>query len=189
MGVIAVRPERRWAYRGLPAPVGAGWSATCSTGGERGGAGAAEADGRGPCVGARTRGKSDPIDALAVARAALREPDLPVASTTASRELKLLVDRREDLVGERTRRSTGCGGTCTSSTPSRAPPGSLRPGQDPRRARRRWLATAGIVAEMAATSSPTSRGSPGAINALERRIAALVEPSRPPCSRCPVAGR
>ena len=28
---------------------------------------------------ARTRGKSDPIDALAVARAALREPDLPVA--------------------------------------------------------------------------------------------------------------
>ncbi|MCU1631020.1 MAG: hypothetical protein JWP64_5969, partial [Pseudonocardia sp.] len=26
--------------------------------------------------GARTRGKSDPIDALAVARAALREPDL-----------------------------------------------------------------------------------------------------------------
>ena len=29
---------------------------------------------------ARTRGKSDPIDALAVARAYLREPDLPVAS-------------------------------------------------------------------------------------------------------------
>ncbi len=28
---------------------------------------------------ARTYGKSDPIDALAVARAALREPDLPVA--------------------------------------------------------------------------------------------------------------
>ncbi len=30
---------------------------------------------------ARTRGKSDPIDALAVARAALREPDLPVSPT------------------------------------------------------------------------------------------------------------
>src|SRR4051794_27361605 len=30
-------------------------------------------------AGARTRGKSDPIDALAVARAALREPDLPAA--------------------------------------------------------------------------------------------------------------
>ena len=53
---------------------------------------------------ARTRGKSDPIDALAVARAVLREPDLPVAAhDETSRELKLLVDRREDLVGERTR--------------------------------------------------------------------------------------
>ncbi|NDZ95387.1 IS110 family transposase, partial [Streptomyces sp. SID6673] len=52
---------------------------------------------------ARTRGKSDPIDALAVARAAAREPDLPVASHDAvSRELKLLVDRRETLVGQRT---------------------------------------------------------------------------------------
>lgn len=53
---------------------------------------------------ARTRGKSDPIDALAVARAALREPDLPVAThDEGSREMKLLVDRREDLVAERTR--------------------------------------------------------------------------------------
>jgi transposase len=53
---------------------------------------------------ARSRGKSDPIDALAIARAALREPNLPVAEhDDASRELKLLVDHREDLVGERTR--------------------------------------------------------------------------------------
>src|SRR5918997_1223843 len=52
---------------------------------------------------ARTRGKSDPIDAAAVARAALREPGLPVAShDDTSRELKLLVDRREDLVTTRT---------------------------------------------------------------------------------------
>ena len=52
---------------------------------------------------ARTRGKSDPIDALAVARGFLREPDLPVAShDEVSRELKLLVDRREDLVAQRT---------------------------------------------------------------------------------------
>lgn len=52
---------------------------------------------------ARTRGKSDPIDALAVARAAVREPDLPVAAhDEASRELKLLVDHREDLVRQRT---------------------------------------------------------------------------------------
>ena len=52
---------------------------------------------------ARTRGKSDPIDALAVARAVLREPELPAAShDEASRELKLLVDHREDLVRHRT---------------------------------------------------------------------------------------
>jgi transposase len=52
---------------------------------------------------ARARGKSDPIDALAIARAVLREPRLPVAShDTVSRELKLLVDHREDLVNTRT---------------------------------------------------------------------------------------
>lgn len=54
--------------------------------------------------GARTYGKSDPIDALAVARAALRHPDLPVAHLDGpTRELRLLVDHREDLVAERTR--------------------------------------------------------------------------------------
>ena len=53
---------------------------------------------------ARTSGKSDPIDALAVARVALREPDLPVARLDGpSRELRLLLDHRDDLVGERTR--------------------------------------------------------------------------------------
>jgi len=52
---------------------------------------------------ARTYGKSDPIDALAVARAALREPHLPIARLdTATRDLRLLVDHREDLVRERT---------------------------------------------------------------------------------------
>lgn len=53
---------------------------------------------------ARTRGKSDPIDALAVARAAQREPGLPVARLDGpERELRLLVDRREDVVATRTR--------------------------------------------------------------------------------------
>lgn len=51
----------------------------------------------------RAFGKSDAIDALAVARAAVREPNLPVASHDPElRELKLLVDHREDLVNERT---------------------------------------------------------------------------------------
>jgi transposase len=53
----------------------------------------------------RARGKSDPIDALAVARAALREPRLsqPRPDEQPFRELKLLVDHREDLVDERRR--------------------------------------------------------------------------------------
>jgi transposase len=51
----------------------------------------------------REPGKSDPIDALAVARAALRE-DLPVATLDGpDRDIRLLVDHREDLVAERTR--------------------------------------------------------------------------------------
>ncbi|MGZ4104419.1 MAG: IS110 family RNA-guided transposase [Actinomycetota bacterium] len=52
---------------------------------------------------ARTRGKSDPIDALAVARAALREPDLPEARLEGpERDLRMLVDYREKLVWGRT---------------------------------------------------------------------------------------
>lgn len=54
--------------------------------------------------GARTRGKSDPIDARAVAQAALRHPELPVAHLAgAERDVRLLVDHREDFVAERTR--------------------------------------------------------------------------------------
>src|SRR5579859_7603772 len=53
----------------------------------------------------RVRGKSDLIDALAIARAALREPllDSPRPQEPRLRELKLLVDHRDDLVDERRR--------------------------------------------------------------------------------------
>jgi transposase len=56
--------------------------------------------------GARTRGKSDPIDALAVARAALREgvQRLPTAHLDErALELRLLLDHREDLLAARSR--------------------------------------------------------------------------------------
>jgi transposase len=55
---------------------------------------------------ARERGKSDPIDATAVARAALREgiETLPAAFLDEQAlAIKLLLDHREDLVGESTR--------------------------------------------------------------------------------------
>ncbi len=52
----------------------------------------------------RTFGKSDPIDALAVARAALREPNLPVARLDGpDRRSGCSLDHRESLVAERTR--------------------------------------------------------------------------------------
>lgn len=53
---------------------------------------------------ARTYGKSDPIDAACVARAALREPDLPEASLAGPElDVRLLTDHRADLVQERGR--------------------------------------------------------------------------------------
>lgn len=58
--------------------------------------------------GARTRGKSDPIDALAIARAALREgaENLPNARLAGSeREIRTLALYRERLLDMRTRLS------------------------------------------------------------------------------------
>jgi transposase len=52
----------------------------------------------------RKRGKADPIDALATARAAQREPDLSGAFLDGEkRELHLLVDHREDSVATQLR--------------------------------------------------------------------------------------
>lgn len=51
----------------------------------------------------RVRGKSDPVDAEAVARVALAHPELPVATLAGiERDLGLLVAHRESLVNERT---------------------------------------------------------------------------------------
>jgi transposase len=61
---------------------------------------------------ARTRGKSDPIDALAVARGFLREPDLPIASHDGvSRELSSWLIAVKILLLNALRRSIDfCGG-------------------------------------------------------------------------------
>jgi hypothetical protein len=75
----------------------------------------------------RVPGKSDPIDALAVARAALQEPKLPQARLDGpARELKLLVGHREDLVPSGPGSRTGCAGTCMTWIPSGRP--CYRPG-------------------------------------------------------------
>lgn len=100
---------------------------------------------------ARTRGKSDPIDALAVARAFLREPSLPVAShDEVSREAKLLVDRRETLVNTRTRTINSLLWRVHELDPQRAhKPRSLDLVKH-QNALKAWLETlTGVVAEMA----------------------------------------
>ena len=52
----------------------------------------------------RQRGKADPTDALAIARVTAREHDLPpVRGQDLTKDLRLLVDYREQLLGERTR--------------------------------------------------------------------------------------
>lgn len=95
-------PERRWALencrhlsRGLERDLLTAGEAVVQVSPKL--MGTARRSGREP-------GKSDSIDAVAVARAALRETHLPVARPEGrARDLKLLVDHREDLVGERTR--------------------------------------------------------------------------------------
>jgi transposase len=112
---------------------------------------------------ARSRGKSDPIDALAVARGFLREPDLPIAShDEVSRELKLLVDRREVLVTQRTATINRLLWRVHELDPECAPqPRSLDLAKH-RRILGDWLGTVeGLVAESwRVTSWPTSPGSP-----------------------------
>ncbi len=131
---------------------------------------------------ARTRGKSDPIDALAVARAFLREPDLPVAShDEMSRELKLLVDRREDLVGQRTSTINRLLWRVHELDPERAPkPRSLDLAKH-RRLLADWLATqSGLVAELARDELADITRLTEQINMLAKRIGERVRAIAPP---------
>ena len=121
---------------------------------------------------ARTRGKSDPIDAAAVARAALREPDLPVAShDEVSRELKLLVDRREDLVKTRTATINRLLWRVHELDPAWAPPAkSLDLAKQQQALQQRLSNVEGIVAELARDELVEVVELTTKINALAKRI-------------------
>ena len=139
----------------------------------------------------RVRGKSDLIDALAIARAALREPllDSPRPEEGRLRELKLLVDHRDDLVDERRRASSGCVGTCTSSTRrssarsgrSTAPSGSN--GSVANSARRQQTTQMRIARELLGRCRSLTRS----ILELDRELHAQTRRSRRGCSSCPAA--
>jgi transposase len=69
----------------------------------------------------REPGKPDPIDATAIARAALREgiDTLPVAFLDEqAHEIRVLNDYRDQLISERSGSSAGCAGTSCRSLPS-----------------------------------------------------------------------
>jgi transposase len=139
---------------------------------------------------ARTYGKSDPIDALAVARAALREPNLPVARLDGpSRELRLLVDHREDLVRDRTAHINRL----------RWHLHELDPSWDPKRQSmtryvcldgiaRRLEGIDGMVARIARDLVGRIRELTVQANALEREIAERVEKLAPTLLQVPGVG-
>ena len=131
--------------------------------------------------GARTRGKSDPIDALAVARAALREPGLPMAHLEGvEREVRLLADHREDLVAERTRAQNRLRWHLHELEPGwEVPAGALD--------RMVWLdavvarlaAHQGVVAEIARELVERCRQLTARANGLQRRLERLMAPLAP----------
>jgi transposase len=123
----------------------------------------------------RSFGKSDPIDALAVARAALREPDLPTAQPEGrSRELRLLVDRRDDLVAERTRSINQLRWHLHELAPGfQVPARGLTRGPAWRAVEELLGTRQGLLAELAAELLTVVRELTGKVDALERRIAGL----------------
>jgi len=131
---------------------------------------------------ARTYGKSDPIDALAVARAALRDPGLPAARLDGpSRELRLLVDHREDLVKDRTGHTNRLRWHLHELDPTWDPkPRSLR---SPRNlnaiAERLATMTATVVVRVAVDLVARIIELTAAINDLEHEITALADQLAP----------
>jgi transposase len=120
----------------------------------------------------RTRGKSDPIDAEAVARAVLREPDLPVAShDQVSRELKLLTDRRDVLVAQRTSAINRLRWNVHELDPERGPAPRALKAATHQQALQAWLDTvAGLIAEIARAELADVIRLTTEINALATRI-------------------
>jgi transposase len=129
----------------------------------------------------RSFGKSDPIDALAVARAALRERDLPVATLDGpEREVRLLVDHREDLVGERTRMINRLRWHVHElELGDEAAPRTLTHLRNLDKLAGRLAAVEGTVARIARDLVQRCRTLTIEINQLEREIATLVEQLAP----------
>lgn len=137
----------------------------------------------------RTPGKSDPIDALAVARAALREPDLPVARLDGvERELRLLVDDRDDLVAERTRVAQRLRWHLLDLGIDEPPARALGRARVLDGLASRLASVEGTVARIARELVGRIRELTGSIDAREREIAGLVADLAPTLLALPGCG-
>jgi transposase len=143
--------------------------------------------------GARARGKSDAIDAAAVARAALREgiEALPAAFLDeAALAIKLLLDHREDLVGESTRAQNRLRWHLHDIDPELAPPTrSLRSPQvlrslAARLARREQTVRVRLARELVRRCAALRRE----LRALERELHARVREYAPELLELPGCG-
>jgi transposase len=110
-----------------------------------------------------------------MARAALREPDLPCARLDGpDRELRLLTDHREDLIAERTRRISRLRWHLHALDPGSDPaPRSLTRYKNISAIRTRLAAANGLVARLAADLTARIGALTGEVNALEKEIAVL----------------
>lgn len=135
----------------------------------------------------RLQGKSDPIDALAVARATLREEHLPVAQLEGqSRDLKLLVDHREDLIGERTRIQNRLHWYLHDLEPGfEIGPRSLVRTIVLNEVRRRLRGRPGVLAEIARELVERLVELTKSVNQLQRRIEAMAKELAPSLLRLP----
>ena len=131
---------------------------------------------------ARSFGKSDAIDALAVARAAIREPDLPEARAgRPGARVRGCCQTTATISCRRARAiSGGCAGICTTSTPTSrrrcAALPNAQPGA-PRRqlARREQTAQVRICRELVRRIRELAKR----VIELDRELAALVRRPRP----------
>ncbi|HBX82054.1 MAG TPA: IS110 family transposase [Propionibacteriaceae bacterium] len=138
----------------------------------------------------RAPGKSDPIDALAVARVALREPDLPVAAhDEVSRDVKLLTDRLDDLVKQRTATINKFLNRVHEIDPSWSPPaGSMDRPLWQRKLAAQLVDVPGVLAEVARDELADIARDTVEINDLERRISNLIGPLVPTLLAMPGVG-
>jgi len=125
----------------------------------------------------RRAGKSDPGDALAIARVTAREPALPpVRRPDRTHEIRLLVEAREDLVAEATRVRNRLHADLVVLVPGYAATvANLVAARHRRAAGRQLAALTGVQAQLARSRLATLDRLAGEARDLEERIGPLVD--------------